>query len=304
MLNSAKFSEKLLAEIKGKRWWQGSLISGNDLIGLEESDDTPDWWVIASQTCNLYNPCFDKVPYFELIAAKEIETCNVAITRGDHPRILHVEAQSREKTISLELSIQNRKWCKREILSELPTPTFCLLDARRESGIDWIKKQWLDKFVCWLTRSYSRVTLPDQFNDAVRKSKIEDVLKKKLTKNKDNLYGIYLALHPDSDDPFEGLIGEMLPPYLLNIVLVAHENVDPEALRNKFLEQLFSDQIKDPEDASNTISRSELAKRYHIRLIKEDIEVRTVTDFTLDEHKSLIRYSLVDHLSDSSINLP
>ena len=35
--------------------------------------------------------------------------------------------------------------------------------------------------------------------------------------------------------------------------------------------------------------------------IKEAIDAKSVAEFTLLEIKSLIRYSLVDHLSDSSV---
>lgn len=301
---SAEFAKNLLAQIKEKKWWQGSLILGSDLSKIEDSYKQSEWWIIASQTCNLYNSSFENVPVFEIVAAKRIEACDPGKIRGDHPRILHIEARSEKEVIQLELSIQNRQWCPRQALGELPAPTFHVLDAERGLGLDWLKKQWLDNFVGWLARSYNRVALPDDFNDAMGKSKIKEVFEKKLSRHKDELYGIYLSLDSDSDKHWGGVLGKMLPPYLLNIVLVVYEDIDPKPLREKLLNQLFNDTIKDPENKSEDITRAQLARRYKIRLIEADIEAMSVADITLLQLESLVRYSLVDHLSDSSMATP
>lgn len=298
---SAEFAENLLTEIKERQWWQGSLISGSDLSKIEGNSRQSDWWIIASQACNLYNPCFANVPVFEIIAAKKIEACDPGKIRGDNPRVLHIEARSEKEVIPLELNIQNRQWCPRRLLAELPAPRFHVLDSERGLEADWLKKQWLDKFIGWLGRSYNRVALPDDFNDAMRKSKLKDIFERKLTTHKDELYGIYLSLASGGDDHWSGILGKMPPPYLLNIVLVVYEDVDPEQLRKKLLDQLFSEEIKDPENSTAIITRARLAERYKIRLIEADVEAWSVADITLLQLKSLVRYSLVDHLSDSSM---
>jgi len=260
------------------------------------------WWVIASQTCNLYNPGFDKVPVFEIIAATQIDQCAKNMIKGDNPRILHVKAQAETEIIALELDIQKRVWLSREILAQLPTPTYHILDTKKEYDGQWMKKQWLDNFIGWLARSYNRVALPDSFNDAVKNSRLKEILEKKLTKHSESLHGIYLSIESDSDKPWEGVLGHMPAPYLLNIVLVVFEDIDPQPIKNQLQTQIFDDQIKDPNCNSNKITRSELAKQNGIRLIREDIEARSVSDISLLELKSLIRYSFVDHLSDSSIS--
>ena len=93
----------------------------------------------------------------------------------------------------------------------------------------------------------------------------------------------------------------MPPPYLFNIVLVVNENVDPTEIKKQLIEQIFATKIPDPLDKQKKITRSELAFRHNIRVIKEAIDAKSVAEFTLLEIKSLIRYSLVDHLSDSSV---
>lgn len=298
---SPELSSEYLAQIKEKNWWQGSLISGEDLKNdISNSHSNCTWWVITSQTCNLYNYDFQKVPVFEIIAASQIEQCAPDKIRGDNPRILHVKAQYETDIIALELDIQNRIWLPREKLSHLPSPTYGIYDTKKEHDEQWIKKQWLDNFIGWLARSYNRVALPDSFNEALNKSRLKDILEKKLTKNSKNLQGIYLSIESNSDAPWEGILGQMPSPYLLNIILVVFEDIDPEPIKKKLLSQIFDDQIKDPNSSSKKITRAELAMHNGIRLIREDIEARSIADISLLELKSLIRYSLVDHLSDSS----
>lgn len=299
---SPELPDDLLAKIKEKNWWQGSLILGSDLKGvILNNHSNISLWVIASQTCNLYNPDFEKVPVFEVIAASQIDKCMKGMTKGDNPRILHVKAQAGTEAFSLELDIQKRIWLSREVLSQLPAPTLHILDTKKEYDDLWMKKQWLDNFIGWLARSYNRVTLPDSFNEAVKKSRLQEVLEKKLTKHSESLQGIYLSIESDSDTPWKGILGQMPSPYILNIFLVVFEDIDPEPIKSQLLNQIFVDQIKDPNCNSKKITRSELARRYGIRLIREDIEARSVADISLLELKHLIRYSLVDYLSGSSI---
>lgn len=300
---SAESPENLLAEIKTKKWWQGALISGKALASYDASFKNSDWWVIASQTCNLYNSCFENVPDFEVVAGTGITECNPAFTKGDHPRVLHTTAQNDNSQINLEIKIHDRKWCSRKLLAALPSPSYKLKDANPDEAPDWIKKQWLDKFVGWISRSYTRITLPDAFNEAIQQSKIDNILKNKLSKHGDKLYGIYLSLNPDDDTPHSGTIGEMPSPYLLSIVLVVNEDVDPDELKEKLLKQLFEDEIQDPENSTLKLTRVELAKRNNVRIIKEDIEAKNIAEVTLKELKHLVRYSFVDHLSSSSMEI-
>lgn len=298
---SADNSLEKLAEIKRKNWWQGSLISGDDLLPYDDCGSCSEWWVIASQTCNLYNPNFSNIPYFEVVPAKEIEACEGDKIRGNNPRTLHVEAKSPDKTIFLELNIQDRKWFKREILADLSAPAFNIVDAKRDSDSDWFKKQWLDDFVCWLMRSYNRVTLPDQFNDALRTSKIDQAFKKLSKSNSDRLYGVYLSLSSGDDIDFDGPVGMMPPPYILSINLIVYQDVDPDELRAKLLEQLFESEINDPENKGKKVTRAELAKRNNVRIVEVGVEAKSVAEFTLLEHKEHVRYTVFDYLSDSTL---
>lgn len=297
-------AQTLLSAIATKKWWQGAVISGDDLPQIEDNYSDVECWVVASQTCNLYNPSFQNVPVFELVAASSIGACHPEKVRGDNPRILHVEAMSSDGTIFLELDIQKRRWLPRSLLAGLSAPRLYIRDAERGTDPDWLKNQWKDNFSGWLGRSYTRVALPDFFNDAIKFSRVKEVLEDKLIKHKDDLYGIYLELNADSEDAWQGVLGEMPPPYLLGITLVTYETADPEKLKQLLLKSLFVDKIKDTESAGanpQKITRAQLAGRRGIRIIPAGIEAKSVSDIPLLELMKKVRYSLVDHFSDSSM---
>ena len=242
------------------------------------------------------------MPVFELIAARLIDKCEPQNSKGDNPRILHVEARSaNDKIMALELDIQKRWWLPRPLLAELEAPTFHVRDARREVDSDRSKNQWLDKFIGWLARSYTRVALPNAFNEAMRKSRIEEILKEKLTKHKDKLYGIYLSVASDADNGWDGIIGEMPPPYLLEITIVTYEDDDPELLKNELVALLFQTEVQNPDDNTKKITRANLARKNNIRIVKSAIDAKTIAGVSLLDLQDFIRYSFVDHLSDSSM---
>lgn len=299
---SSDEAERLVRAIDEKGWWQGSIIAG---IELEKQTQTPtnsQFLVIASQTCNIYNGDFGKVPFVEFVLAKQLEQRNGAMEKGDNPRILHVEATSATDALNLELEIQPRIWLPRRLLAELPISPFRLRDFPLD-GNQSAKKitKWNDNFAGWLARSYTRVTLPDEFNRALKDSRLDKALETKLTKRPDEIYGIYLNIGADSDPPWEGVLGEMPPPYLLSIEIVVFEHVDAELLRLDFIKYVFETQIQDPVDSSLKITRGALARRHGIRIIPEAVMVKSEAEITLKELRQLVRFSIVDHLSDSSM---
>ena len=294
-------AKALLAEITTKKWWQGSVISGCELPSIDDGHGEIEWWVIASQACNLYNGDFQKIPVFELVAARRIVKLDPHSAKGDNPRILHVEARSEREALALELDIQKRRWLPRRLLAQLSTPTFHVRDTERALESERINNQWLDNLAGWLARSYTRVALPDEFNDALDRSRLKDVLHKVLKDYQSDLYGVYFLIDSDIQGGWGGRLGEMPPPYNLEIMLVTYETVDQLAFKKKLLDRIFTDEIKDPCDETKKLPRSELARRHGIRVIQAGIETRNVTEISLAELMDRVRYSLVDHLSDSSM---
>lgn len=291
-----------LDRIKEHQWWQGSLICASDLPDdLKTEGNDADWWVIATQPCNIYNPDFQKIPVFEVVAAVEIPKCDHRLTKGDNPRILHIEVMADAKSKALQIDIQKRKWLPRNLLATLSAPKYHIKDARQDVDANWEKNTWFDNFIGWIARSYTRIALPDDFNLGLRKSKIEDVFKEKLSKRQDKLYGIYLLIASDSDEEWQGHLGEMPAPYLLEIMLVSYEDTDPKLLENELIAHLFENTVNDPDKKDQKITRAELANRHHICIIKQAISAKTMSAVSLLELKRYVRYSFVDHLSGSSL---
>ncbi len=200
--------------------------------------------------------------------------------------------------MALAIDIQKRRWLPRKILARIPAPLYSIKDVVSEPHNT--RALWLDNLAGWLGRSYTRVALPDEFADALAKSKVKQVLEEKLVRESDSLYGIYFSLERDDEEPWTGTLGLMPPPYNLEFTLVTHDDKSPADVRNTLVKHLFEDKVPDPSDSETKVTRAELAKRFGIRIVASGIDARTESGTTLSQLRSLVRYSMVDHLSDSS----
>lgn len=300
-------SSELAEAIKQGEWWQGSVLQATRLSNVLQGSDDDDYWIIASQTCNLYNSNFEQIPVFEIVHAKKIEQPNPAFSKGDNPRVLHARGRLDEDLVYFSIDIQRRAWIPREVLAKIGNPDFHLIDEPKEANTDWAKNQWLEVFSGWIGRSYTRVALPDEFNEALSNSRIKEIIHSKLTKQSEKLYGIFISLTPDNDEPWTGVLGLMPPPYLLSIKLVTYNNEDPTLLKNNLITQLFDASLENGHNAKGEkiyISRSDLARNHGIRIIKQGVDAVTTGQIYLDDLKEYIRYSLVDHLSNASMASP
>lgn len=297
--------KEIVRKIQQAGWWQGSVISRGKISHLLESTCTTELWVIASQTCNLYNPSFDKIPVFEVVGAGVVDSCEGGISKGDNPRILRVKAQGVHETVALEIDIQKRRWLPRTCLAEIGEPDFAVRDCPRTTEPDDHRNQWLDIFSGWIARSYTRVTLPDEFNRILKTSKIDEVFNRKLTAFSNQLYGIYILVSQRTDKPWTLALGLMPPPYLLEILLVTHDDIDPTPIVEDLVKRLFDDEVKVRDRMDNAgnpikLTRSAYANELGITVLGESITGKTMSEVTLSEIKTHIRYSNVDYLSDSS----
>jgi hypothetical protein len=280
------------------------VIQATDLAEFGHACQDVDHWIVISQTCNLYNSSFDKVPVFEVVGASRLNSCSPAKTRGNDPREMHVEAVNAngDGKLLLSVNIQIRKWLPRQLLANLPIPQHSVIDPPRS---DWASQTtWLDNLAGWIARSYTRVALPDDFNKAVERSKLKAVFDEKLPKDADGIHGIYFELEPESEEPWQGPLGLMPPPYNLAITLVVTDNQRGSELKEKVVKQIFKDEVSDPDNQGKKITRGELAKRYQVRVSPHGIDVRGMGDINLDEIRRLIRYSMVDYLSSSGLSTP
>lgn len=301
-------SHALVEKIKQARWWQGSVFSSEKLRAVGSEIAQPELWVIASQTCNIYNSCFEKVPTVELVGAKRIDKCEKGYVRGDQPRTIHVMAMGEGENVSLEIDIQTRLWLPRELLADLSFD-YEITDLHREDPA-WIKNQWLDNFSGWIARSYTRITLPDDFNIGLTSCRIKELLEKKLSEH-ETIYGIYFQISCKDIETYQGPLGLMPPPYNLEIWVVTNEDVNPKKLQDLFKVELFEKTLTFKQINQTTgdiesyeATRADSAKRNNLYLRPQAIHFKSVSEFTLLEAKSLVRYSMIDHLSDSTFASP
>ncbi len=291
-----------IATLEAGEWWQGSLIHKSTIDSLVGEHPKCEWWVVASQACNIYNYDFQNIPVVELVGASIIQELGES-RKGGHPREIDLCARGTGGELLIKAESQKRVWIPRRLLVDLDPPKFHVRNYR--TGPFTYETQWLDKFSSWLARSYTRVALPDAFNAALGQSQIRSVLESRLAKKQhDDLYGIFMTITADDPDQSEGELGVLKPPYDLGILIACYENVDPLPISAQLKKQLFKDPIKDPESSDGlvTLTRAALANRLGVRIIEADVEVRTVSDIYLSDllGPNTVRYNMVDHHSDSS----
>lgn len=285
----------MLSLIEAKGWWQGSVVSASVIPVLEYASN--DFWVVASQACNLYANDFVQLPWVELVGANLIPCSEPSKSKGDHPRILHIQANGTSGSPHLQIDITLRKWIQRSFLAEI-SPEYSLSTLSAEKGITCPN----DILCGWLARSYTRVALPNDFNRILQEAKIGKLINDKLAKHADKLYGIYFSIESEIENETKTAIGKLPPPYLLSIVIVVNEDVDGEAVCKPFIDGLFAQNTPDPRGEMKKVSRADLARRYGIRLIEEDVRIMNMAEITLLELRGLVRYTFVDYLSDSGFS--
>jgi hypothetical protein len=263
---------------------------------------------MASQTCNLYNPDFQKIPSVEWVGANKLEgKLNSQYEFGRNPRILHCQASADgEPPLSLEVHIQARFWTPRTCLVSLNPGKLAL----RDQGLNQAEKV-KDTFVGWLARSYTRLELSDEFNNALKRSKLAEVLEDKLRIYRDDLYGIFLEISSDSDDADEApltaqQLAKLAPPYLLEITLVTYRTDKIDLLKRELVQKVVKDLIRDPDLPKGQaldkqgVTRQELAKRNLIRINADGLHVFDDENWSVRNLNSSVRYSFIDHLSEST----
>lgn len=226
---------------------------------------------------------------------------------GRNPRILHCEATAEgESPLSLQIDIQARFWAPRACLVDLNPARLAL----RDRGLNQAEKA-KDAFIGWLARSYTRLELSDEFNNALRQSRLAEVLEEKLRSHSDDLYGIFLEISSDSDESTdEPLTAQQLailpPPYLLEITLVTYGSDKIQLLKAELVQKVVKDLIKDPNPPNGkavekpSITRQELAKRHQIRINADGLRVFDDDRWSVRDINRSVRYSFVDHLSEST----
>lgn len=269
-------------------------------------------WIISSQTCNVQHESLDQVPLVEVIAARELSSTefNSDLARGIRPRTLHTCGSSEVGQIFLALEIHQRFWLPRSMLAQCRPSQFAIEDLSGDfSG------RFKEVFASWLGRSYTRLELPNDFNDALDYSGIKGKIFSKLRRHDGIIQGIYLLIanevvreeEDDLDDmpltPSE--IAKSAGPYNLEITVVLHDgcSADEVALVKSILEEIKDKRLpssKLPEtmriEGESKCSMSQVAASKGIMV--GALDVVSVKAWTVYDLIRTVRFTDYDYLSN------
>lgn len=210
-------------------WWQGSLIEATGLVDEYPQAASCAYWVVISQTCNLYNGSFEKVPKVELVGAELAARLDPKIAKGFMPRVIHTKAYSDDSSEYLfEVNIGQRMWISRDWLAKLRRPHSAIRDLPGDPD-----GRYKEVLVGWLARSYTRIELPDAFNNAIASSRLGRIFDS-IAKLDSGVHGIFFEVTdsaPDEDEDGEepapmsaGELAVSTPPWYLEITVVCHDH--------------------------------------------------------------------------------
>jgi len=292
-------------QIKKLGWWQGAFSFKSNLKekGIEISFEC-DYWVLASQTCNICSDNFESVPLVEWIGANKIDENTYKgssiKSSGSHPRNLYVYATSNDgsEKVYFSLEIHARVWFDRRILSEL-TPLSIQL---RDVGISDAENQ-KDAFIGWMARSYTRVELSNELNDALTESRVIRLLDKGVVGISSDLYGIYLDIESDDGAHPTHLIPTASNMCRIEVMFICKDSVDILAIQT-LLDNTMKRKVGNPlklQDSKDGLPKEvELKTRAAHYSLDVKVLAKSWTDVNLDQLGGLVRYTLQDHLSNST----
>ena len=283
-------------QIKDLGWWQGSVVPDGDLRSKSPTlVQGYDFWVLATQTCNLYNDNFDAVHSAEWVGAKKIERLAGAQASGSNPRRLHSTATTSEgtdpeKDLLLDCDIQARHWTPRRILSELTPLAVAFRDGEAVSD------RRKDSFIGWIARSYTRLELSDELNAAITQSKIKDIIDNVLHAHHELIYGVFLEI----TDEQESATVLVKPPCFIELTFVLHDATD-EASVQATLKEVENQQVDNPRyvpgpNVSRKIARKHVSQKFEIDY---ESAVRLTSQWSASQISKCVRFSFVDFLSNS-----
>lgn len=308
LLDGARVAE----QIADRDWWQGSIFATSDFANGLPALDGSSHWIVVSQTCNLRNPSLEKVPSVELVAARPIDAIDKKYGRGLNPRVLHTKAyfgESEEQCY--ELQIERRCWIPRESLAVNVPSCGALKDLDGD-----LEGRFKEEMANWIARSYTRVELPDQFNEAIRKSKLGKVLEK-ISKLDDGVHGMFFEVsqysdHDEDDEDDEDTdeiepmspseVAESVAPWAVELTVVCYDNATREEIEKLLVKT--SEEVHDVSLLSDGVSPTgakcsvrQVASSYGLHLVG----MQAVLDvaWRVPDLMRTLRFTNYDHLSGS-----
>lgn len=287
----------LASQIRANGWWQGAIVAADTLRQVDETLDQTDHggvthWILASQTCNLYNTDFEKIPKVEWIGATKLPSTTTKspdsrMENGKNPRVLYCRTVSSPDDVAwYSCDIQVRHWGPRVALATKAPESKLIDDA---SG-HWPDQQ-KDIFIRWIARSYTRLELSDALGQAFKDSQVSKIIDKIVTAYKDDIFGIFLDLDPDGEASAAEALPpeEVVPPCIIEFFFVVTQN---QAAVQEAVTKALAEKTN-PKDATSPSFR-DLMKACGMTV---SFSVRDSTTWTIQDVLGTVRYTFPDYFS-------
>lgn len=284
MTNTAISDQEIVARIRDAGWWQGSIADAEALAKLDASLPPGfDYWVVATQTCNLYNKNLEKVAKVEWIGARDMRETDPLLRGGRNPRTLEAKATGSRGELWIVCDSQERHWGPRACLAKL-TPTMALVNAQGLSQSERHK----DNFAAWLARGYTRLELSDELGKALNDGKFLEAMRKLAAAHEADIFGMFIHVSDEQNNPPE----KVLPPCDVELTIVVSRAVALNDVANKLTELFDAKNLPGPKGKISRVSA--LRGAQNVRLVHAAVPSGL---WTVDRIEQTLRLNFNDYYS-------
>lgn len=196
--------------------------------------------------------------------------------------------------LDLELKIEERIWVPRQRLIELLPSVYRFEDSESD-----VSRRDKEAFAAWLSRSYVRVELPNDFIELFSTTKLKEFFSNVAKKYSERIQGIYFDVRPRTDtsgaiySPTQ--VAKFSGPYQLHVTVVVQDSDAVDAIEAE-LATLAIKRIPIPGVAGGKMSRADASAEKGIDITTD---VVTIDGWTVRDLMGSIRFTDWDHLSGS-----
>lgn len=172
--------------IRSNGWRQGRVFCKADTEAITGKIPDNSRLVLVSHDCDIVHAGHDE-PYVELCIARQLKDGPDGLYRwARHPRRLDIEIQIDSAGVGFCIESSARRFIERAKLQGIAPDQTATIHTRE-----------LTQLSIWLGKRYTRVALPDAFNE--RRRKTRDRVKRVLRRNSQHISGLMVALQPKGE---------------------------------------------------------------------------------------------------------
>ena len=183
------------AKIKEQGWRQGSVLPPSLFDTLRQlgslgSASGDECAVIVSQDCDVVHPQYSVEPTVEVMVAVRRQSLDGNLTYTKSPRRLHMEISTDQGIFVYELSMRERFFIDRRLLSGV-----------QPHGSIKLSNSQTRQLAGWLSKRYRRDAFPDEFVNRLRQQPQSEALRKLFKKWGGDVTAVFLLLNTEQDLP-------------------------------------------------------------------------------------------------------